>query len=498
MHCWRFLALFCPLIAILTVPVLWPEGAWAQGTSNPERWWTTQSGNDFLAALVSINGSKVRLQDESGRVSFADMSELSEADRAYISRMSETGLDFRRRSMPRLSNIPQPVKVSGGPEVWETPHFRFHCAGRVTAAFVSQCAPIFEGTLEALTELPMGLDLSPPEGTRFETYFMDQATFSAAVARIMPGRNVAGVYVPAMKRILVPYESLGAEFIGNQVTLRSRGSDPNTLIHEITHQVMHDWLYWIPVWMSEGMAEYVAAIPYDDGRFHFGDSKRGLFERLDGFYGYEEMMNGKQRRMLHPADLITGPLTQWKGSSLEYQSALLMLYYLIHLDGGGQGTALADYIGELRYARTDQESFIYQYSPEYAAVAAKRRKYRQLATEYQLAVASYRKAALAYNERVLIYNGQVRGGVTEEERVSVGPRPSAPTVPAGLKELSGSLEEKTPNVRVNVLDLAQAQARASLLGGRDIDALVKEIEWRYRSLGVQIAFEPRGYYGLGR
>ena len=44
-------------------------------------------------------------------------------------------------------------------------------------------------------------------------------------------------------------------------------AENDTLIHEITHQMMNHWLRKLPEWYVEGSAMYVASSKYNMGRF---------------------------------------------------------------------------------------------------------------------------------------------------------------------------------------------------------------------------------------
>ena len=113
-----------------------------------------------------------------------------------------------------------------------------------------------------MQSLPFGIQPQAPKGMEhFKARFMGRAAFEEEISAVMPADSVAGVYLPLKKEILVPFTSIGARERGSQMTLRRR-SDTSTLVHEITHQVMHDWLPLLPVWLVEGLADWA--------RYRFG------------------------------------------------------------------------------------------------------------------------------------------------------------------------------------------------------------------------------------
>lgn len=57
----------------------------------------------------------------------------------------------------------------------------------------------------------------------------------------------------------MPIRSLGLE--PTSTGYRKQGEiNHRILLHEVTHQVMHKWR--LPVWLQEGIAEYVERVPY--------------------------------------------------------------------------------------------------------------------------------------------------------------------------------------------------------------------------------------------
>jgi len=124
---------------------------------------------------------------------------------------------------------------------------------------------------------------------------------------------------------------------------------------------MHDWLEVLPVWFVEGIAEYMAAVPFDDARFDFRRMNEGLLGYLETAYQVNRGSGPKKAvplDMVVPEDLMALTHQQWasalsnpQSASLNYRSALLLVYYLIHLDGKGDGSSIVAY---LRQAWTKQ------------------------------------------------------------------------------------------------------------------------------------------------
>ena len=161
-------------------------------------------------------------------------------------------------------------------------------------------------------------------------------------------------------------QSLGLEMRG-KTWFKDENYRNDTIIHEITHQLMHDYLSLLPTWVIEGTAEYVEMLPYKAGRFQAGAHQRGIKEYLD-----EAAARGRK-----PSDVgniqahITMKDEEWSrrtasggsggGSSSEmhrlYFASCLMVYYFCHLDGDGKGTRFLRYLDSMAEVRGAWNTF---------------------------------------------------------------------------------------------------------------------------------------------
>lgn len=443
------------------------------------------------ARLISATADAVSLKLRDGRVAEVKLDTLSEADRAYVADLRKTGQAMKAGTLPDETEIDKSVPVEGGPRVFLTPHFRFECDQGVTQGFIAEAARVFEGTLHAIDRLPIGLKPKPPEGmTRYESFFLSRESFEQKIGNSLPsipGQYIAGVYIPKEKAILVPFSSIGAQENGSRKTLR-RTSDTSTLIHEITHQVMHDWLGLTPMWLAEGMSEYMAAVPYQNGRFEFRNAERGLKETLGSKYRDEPVS------MIHPADLIEATPAAWSGSLNEYRSAMLLTYYFVHLDRGGQGEALTAYFHFLEQGRTEADSFITEYNSAVADFEKKRVAYNEAVDTYNADLRQFKRAVDDYNSRIGEYNQQVRDGVPENRRVVVGAEPKAPTPPANWRCPKSS--PRTPGAARWICSRSPTPRGAPLYRGIEGEQLGENVKAAFEAIGIKVTLEPMGDYPL--
>ncbi|MCF6312801.1 MAG: DUF1570 domain-containing protein [Verrucomicrobiales bacterium] len=456
---------------------------------NPLREWTSSQGKTVQASLVSFEGSEVKLRLKNGRLLVVQPDQLSAGDRGYLDKMKKVGRDFEAKEMPEETRIELPVVVEGRDFEFKTPHFIFVSESKVGKSFISEAAKVFEGTYQAIVQLPLGLNPRPPGGdVKFRARFMYASSFQQEIANyitVEPGMKVAGVYLPKRKKIWVPYDSIGAVEKGGQMTLR-RTSDTSTLIHEITHQMMHDWLVLTPLWFTEGMAEYMASVPYQNGRFEFKNSTRGLKERLKGKYA------GMTLRMISPDDL-SDPDDEgaWKGTMEDYLSAMLWVHYFVRMDRGGQGEAVAAYLKLMGRAKTDTNLYIDEYNAAVKEFEVKREKFNREVDAYNAAGKTLLEERKAYNERIKKYNQQVADGVAEGERIEVGEKPTMMQAPKKLV-VPEILKTNTDGGPIDVFAIANARAKPALMSERDAKKMREDVGAAYAEIGLKVFFaEPR-------
>ncbi len=467
----------------------------ASGQYRETRTWTSNDGRTLEGSLLHADGDTVRLRLSDGREFDVPLDRLGEKDREYVAAMRSTGRTLAFRPMPGETKIDPQIEVEGGPRNFVTPHFEFGTDHGVSKSFISEAARVFEGTLHAVASLPLGIEPKPAQGAqRFRTLFLDRSTFEREIAEVMtgvpqnPGSIVAGIYIPKRQEVLVPFSSLETGRSGSQITLR-RTSDTSTLIHEIVHQVMHDWLALTPVWFSEGLAEYVAAVPYQNGRFEFRNAPKGLRETLESQYGIRE---GMAVPMIHPADFLEMRSADWRGSQDDYRSAMLLVYYFMHLDQPDKpGAALAGYLHLLEQGRDETENFIADHNRLVDEFEKKRLAYNEAVDRYNADLVRYRAEVDAYNERVTAYNRQLEVKTPAEELIEVGEEPKAPAPPE-RPEIPEQLRDNSAGGTIDMAVMMHNTARPALVRDRDLDQLGDAVAEALKQAGIPVRMMARG------
>ena len=255
-----------------------------------------------------------------------------------------------------------------GGSLFRSDHFEFWVESVPSVALMNDFARCAEATHRLWRELP--LDVPPPSPGVGRAPVEIWRT-AEGYARAGGPPNTSGSFRrgrgDSMGKLLVNAESLGlAEF--NGTVTKAAGYRPKVLIHELSHQATADWLPFIPTWLSEGLAEYGAVLPYADGIFRLdADSLRTALRRHADYYRSSPDQGGVRRREsgiggtgrldrwllpLHllldegrvAADLASGRLVD---SHRVYFTALLLTFHLLHFDPIPAGSSVRPLVSML-------------------------------------------------------------------------------------------------------------------------------------------------------
>ncbi len=139
----------------------------------------------------------------------------------------------------------------------------------------------------------------------------------------------------------VPFPSIGLKLLGKTYA-KDADYDGGTLIHEITHQVMDDYLTFLPVWVIEGTAEYTEMLPYNAGKFRAEAHKTSIRDHIKEMEkrGYAADIGNLETHMTMNRATWSGIAdTSNKKMGELYFRSVLVVYFFCHLDGekGAEG-----------------------------------------------------------------------------------------------------------------------------------------------------------------
>jgi len=319
--------------------------------------WKDTQGRIIRAAFVSATPENVTLRMVDGKEHQIALTRLSAEDQAFAKSQAaspppapsaatppasvSSRLPLEKRVWPQNVIVPsgsieiQPVEESAPARkfVYRSEAFEFTSQAKLAGSVMKEVARTFESTRKLVTDLPWGVVCRPPEG--LERY--QAALYETRNDYIAAGGppNSGGVYMTGDKIFKVPFPSIGLEMRG-KTWFKNDSYDGGTLIHEITHQLMHDYLPFLPVWVIEGTAEYTEMIPYNAGTFRADSHKSGLRDHIQEMQkrGYTPDIGNLEAHM-------TMNRGQWSGiaessnramGELYFRSALIV-YFFCHLDG---------------------------------------------------------------------------------------------------------------------------------------------------------------------
>ena len=328
----------------------------------PMRAWTTEEGRGFQAAIVSFDGTTVLFRAENGRRTPVALDRLSGADRQFLA-------DWQKRQ-PLEIVMPDDVGVETSDIqtevvsedernqifVYRTQNFEFTSQGKFAQSLLRDVARNFEVTHALLRALPWGIDPQPPSGDHFQAkLFRTQVEYEEAGGL----KNSGGVFYRSRGLFMVPFSSIGVKMVGKSYA-KDRDYATHTLVHELTHQMMQEWLGFLPQWVIEGTAEYTSILPLRNGRFRVSAAKGGLRDYLD------DLKRGPGVPRPYPLkDLFVMTNPQWNQimaddpamSSRLYFTSYLLVYYFMHLEGDGDGQLFVRYFRNIDAVRLEAAGY---------------------------------------------------------------------------------------------------------------------------------------------
>jgi hypothetical protein len=331
---------------------------------DPPRAWKTSAGAPFQATLLSFDGTTAIFKMPNGQRVPAPADKLSAEDQAYLAEwVKKQPLQF---TMPEVVGVDTSAiktevvgeDAKGEKFVYRTTNFEFESQGKFTQSLLREIARNFEATYELLKVLPWNIAPRPPSGTHFKArLFKSKAAYAAAGGP----PNSAGFYSSKDECFFVPFQSIGIKESGKSYT-KDDDFDSSTLVHELTHQMMHFWLDALPQWILEGTAEYTSNLPLKTGKFRVSSAKTGLKEYVDFLKrrvvgGVPEPFPLEKLFIISNeewgATLAADPAT----SRRAYFTSYLLVYYFMHMDGKGDGQRFIRYFREVAETKYAMEKY---------------------------------------------------------------------------------------------------------------------------------------------
>lgn len=347
----------------------------AQQTERP---WKDTQGRVIQATYVSSTGDSVTIRMADGKQHTLPLARFSADDQAYVKSQAAAPqinpaqavpadtarVPLEKRVWPsqvevaaRSVEITPVVENAPAREfVYRSEGFEFTSQAKLAGSVMKEVARTFEATKSLVASLPWGVVCRPPPG--FERY--KAALYETRQDYIAAGgpENSGGVYMGGPKIFMIPFPSLGLEMRG-KTYFKDENYRSDTLVHEITHQVMDDYLTFLPKWVVEGTAEYTENLPYKSGTFRVDAHKTGMKDAIEeaGRRGYfPQIPSLKEHMTMNRAAWDAIADNSNKGMGELYFRSYLLVYFFNHLDGEKKGTRFIQFMdrvyGEVQALRT--------------------------------------------------------------------------------------------------------------------------------------------------
>lgn len=325
-----------------------------------ERPWKDTQGRVIQAAYVSSTADSVTIRMGDGKQHTLPLARLSPDDQTFVKSQAFTPaaapaaaaaadpvrVPIAKRTWPAQVEVPaRSIEITPTVEnaparefVYQSEAFVFTSQAKLAGSMMKEVARTFEATRSLVAALPWGVVCQPPEG--FERYkaalYETRDDYKAAGGP----ENSGGVYMSGPKVFMIPFPSLGLEMRG-KTWFKDENYRSDTLVHEITHQVMDSYLPFLPKWVIEGTAEYTENLPYKSGTFRVDAHKGGMKDAITeaGRRGmFPQIPSLKEHMTMNRAAWDAIADRSNKGMGELYFRSYLLVYFFNHLDEDKKGT----------------------------------------------------------------------------------------------------------------------------------------------------------------
>ena len=179
-----------------------------------------------------------------------------------------------------------------------------------------------------------------------------------------PGGSV-GFFNARTKEVMVSLEYL-IEPKGPRSNLEPR-QRYRLLVHELVHQAMGDLTFVLPLWFTEGLAEYISAIQFAPGRYRFDNNHRQIINHFRAVW-----LHDRRDTIAIPRvdQLSTLTARGWSADNLfnrenayaKYATSLLLTHYQLELASRNLG-GLREFLAEAKEKLETAKGYRSRYRP---------------------------------------------------------------------------------------------------------------------------------------
>ena len=266
----------------------------------------------------------------------------------------------QRLAVERLDSSPD------GAFAFQTEGYRYFADVEIANADWRSIMIVCEGLRGALRSLPLDLVPSRHAGDRRGVIrlFVDEASYHAAGGL----EATVGTYRPQGGEVLIWTRGLVEPDPEQRVFRLPKARQYDLLVHELSHQATGREFRRLPIWFSEGVAEYLAAAHFAPGRYSFKNPTDSIKAHVKKYLGDVAKQEKFEIVGLKPLMAMDG--RAWAentrsgvghGPFLKYVSAVLLLHYFCHLDPErNHGEVIRNFVAALRSGQTVSRATVEQ------------------------------------------------------------------------------------------------------------------------------------------
>jgi hypothetical protein len=325
--------------------------------------WTLKNGTVFEADLAAADGLRASFTKAGKSPVVMPLADLTAEDAQAIrkwrvDRRHPLVIPSRLAAWPPRATAAAEIKEmnsKAGTSIHRSPNFIITSDLRLPLSAIHDIAKVLEGTRTALIAIPLGLHA----GGESEPYPVHLFRDANGYGRAGGANGSGGHYDGRSGRMLVFLPNIGITEKDGRTVL-DYTKNLFVLKHEVTHQLMDRWHGRMPMWVSEGIAEFIASLPYAQGNYTLQNPGAGMRDYL---LKWQMGSPGKSIRLIPPTRLMSLDRDDWEAAVSQqvaydqYNSAALLTYYFIQKNNG---TPLAGYLDALRRGiRSDEAERIH-------------------------------------------------------------------------------------------------------------------------------------------
>ncbi|MDF1741312.1 MAG: hypothetical protein P1U86_19285 [Verrucomicrobiales bacterium] len=330
------------------------EGAGTQQYSNAgglDTVWTLANGRQVEAVILAADSRNVQLRTlKRQEVEQVKLAVFAEPDQEKILTWLESeGMNgLAGRPIPLKSHRwPRDWRAGGGLSLqqvgdtnrWNSAHFEIINEAGVNRESLESLVTICESVDGALSALPLPLPVNWGRPTDEKRKIVIEPENSPKLLA-----NTAGYWNSGTGTVHIFVEHLlepDHQFVVFEFDKPEKVQKYDVLVHEVTHQSTAALIYMnVPAWLTEGIAEYMAATQQSPASYYFDNTHVTLRYHINKLVLGDRIVKERRLNLVHLEKMMNRDIHEWNrvveagdsASEVQYSQALLLIDYFCHRD----------------------------------------------------------------------------------------------------------------------------------------------------------------------